>query len=168
MNDIAQQFTLMLTIVRPLHRPIFSSAISFPTLQQRIKIELKNWTHWFFCPLQFITVCICSVLLGGDSFCLSLPPFTQLEWLSSVARSCPTLCDPMDCSMPGLPVHHQLPEFTQTHVHWVGDAIQNIFPQYWIRFLVAFKVFDHLVPDSRVLSCVVYFSEFFIPRDCFT
>ena len=43
---------------------------------------------------------------------------------SSVAQSCPTLCDPMDCSMPGLPVHHQLPEFTQTHVHWVGDAIQ--------------------------------------------
>ena len=37
---------------------------------------------------------------------------------------CPTLCDPMDCSMPGLPVHHQLPEFTQTHVHWVSDAIQ--------------------------------------------
>ena len=43
---------------------------------------------------------------------------------SSVAQSCPTLCDPKDCSMPGLPVHHQLPEFTQTHVHWVGDAIQ--------------------------------------------
>ena len=43
---------------------------------------------------------------------------------SSVTPSCPTLCDPMDCSTPGLPVHHQLPEFTQTHVHWVGDAIQ--------------------------------------------
>ena len=43
---------------------------------------------------------------------------------SSVAQLCPTLCDPIDCSMPGFPVHHQLPEFTQTHVHWVGDAIQ--------------------------------------------
>ena len=42
---------------------------------------------------------------------------------SSVARSCPTLCDPMNRSMPGLPVHHQLPEFTQTHVHRVSDAI---------------------------------------------
>ena len=41
---------------------------------------------------------------------------------SSVAQSCPTLCDPMDCSMAGLPVHHQLLEFTQTHVHWVGYA----------------------------------------------
>ena len=43
---------------------------------------------------------------------------------SSVAQSCPTLCDPMDCSMPGLSVHHQLLEFTQTHVHHVSDAIQ--------------------------------------------
>ena len=42
---------------------------------------------------------------------------------SSVAQSCPTLCDPMDCSTPGFPVHHQLPELAQTHVHHVGDAI---------------------------------------------
>ena len=47
---------------------------------------------------------------------------------SSVTQSCPTLCDPMDCSMPGLPVHHQLPELTQTHVHRVGDAIQSSHP----------------------------------------
>jgi len=45
---------------------------------------------------------------------------------SSIAQLCPTLCDPMDCSMLGLPVHHQLPEFTQTHVHSVGDAIQHL------------------------------------------
>ena len=64
---------------------------------------------------------------------------TQLLWdmvygtsssvqFSSVAQSCPTLCNPMDCSMPGLPVHHHLPEFIQTHVHWVGDAIQPSHP----------------------------------------
>ena len=47
---------------------------------------------------------------------------------SSVSQSCPTLCDPMNCSMPGLPVHHQLPESTQTHVHWVDDAIQPPHP----------------------------------------
>ena len=46
----------------------------------------------------------------------------------SVTQSCLTLCDPMDCSTPGLPVHHQLPEFTQTHVHWVSDAIQPPHP----------------------------------------
>ena len=45
----------------------------------------------------------------------------QFSW---VAQSCPTLCDPLDHSTPGLPVHHQLPEFTQTRVHWVGDTIQ--------------------------------------------
>ena len=47
---------------------------------------------------------------------------------SSVTLSYLTLCDPMDCSTPGLPVHHQLPEFTQTHVHWVGDAVQPSHP----------------------------------------
>ena len=47
---------------------------------------------------------------------------------SSVAQVCPTLCDPMNRSTPGLPVHHQLPEFTQTHVHRVGDAIQPSHP----------------------------------------
>ena len=47
---------------------------------------------------------------------------------SLVAQSCPTLCYPMDCSMPHLPVHHQLSEFTQTHVHQVGDAIQPSHP----------------------------------------
>ena len=47
---------------------------------------------------------------------------------SSVAQSYPTLCDPMNCSTPGLPVHHQLLESTQTHLHWVDDAIQTSYP----------------------------------------
>ena len=47
---------------------------------------------------------------------------------SSLTQSCPTCCDPMDHSMPGLPIHQQLPEFTQTHVHQVGDAIQPSHP----------------------------------------
>ena len=47
---------------------------------------------------------------------------------SSVAQSCPTLCNPMNHSTPGLPVHHHLPEFTQTHVHWVSDGIQPSHP----------------------------------------
>ena len=45
---------------------------------------------------------------------------------SSVTQLCPTLCDPMDCSMPGFPVHHQLPKLAQSHVHWVSDAIQPL------------------------------------------
>ena len=47
---------------------------------------------------------------------------------SSVAQLCSTLCDPMDCSMPGFPVHHQLPQLAQTHVHQVSDAIQPSYP----------------------------------------
>ena len=59
-----------------------------------------------------------TTLVSGKKMCISSVQF------SSVAESCPTLCDPMNRSTPGLPVHHQLPEFTQTHVHQVGDAIQ--------------------------------------------
>ena len=54
-----------------------------------------------------------------------------VKWISyccSVAQSCLTLCNPMDCSTPGSPVHHYLPEFAQTHVHWVDDAIQPPHP----------------------------------------
>jgi len=50
------------------------------------------------------------------------------DQIRSVAQSCPILCDPMNRSTPGLPVHHQLPEFTQTHVHQVSDAIQPSHP----------------------------------------
>ena len=50
------------------------------------------------------------------------------DQIRSVAQSCPTLCNPMNLSTPGLPVHHKLPEFTQTHVHRVGDAIQPSHP----------------------------------------
>ena len=65
---------------------------------------------------------------------------------SLVAQSCPTLCNRMDCSMPGLPVHHQLPEFTQTHVHWVGDAIQ---PSHLCRPLL---LLPSIFPSIRVFS----------------
>ena len=53
---------------------------------------------------------------------------TTVSQFSSVAQSRPALCNPMDCSTPGFPVHHQLPELTQTHVHRVSDAIQPFHP----------------------------------------
>ena len=67
---------------------------------------------------------------------LKITQFCSFLWLiniplyqfRSVAQSCLTLCNPMNCSTPGLRVHHQLQEFTQTHVHWVGDAIQPSHP----------------------------------------
>ena len=65
---------------------------------------------------------------------------------SSVAQLCLTLWDPMNCSMPGLPVHHQLPKFTQTHVHQVGDAIQPSHPLYPLLLL------PPIPPSIRVFS----------------
>ena len=57
-----------------------------------------------------------------------LSSVTFIFQFSSVTQSNTTLCDPMDCSMPGFPDHHQLLEFTQTHVHWISDAIQPSHP----------------------------------------
>ena len=65
---------------------------------------------------------------------------------SSVTQSCPTLCNPMNPSMPGLPVHHHLPEFTQTHVHRVHDAIQPSHP------LSALLLLPPNPPSVRVFS----------------
>ena len=58
-----------------------------------------------------------------ESLCYRTGSLYSIQF-SSVSQLCLTLCNPVDCSMPGLPVHHQLPEFTQTHVHWVGNASQ--------------------------------------------
>ena len=64
------------------------------------------------------------IFLEGRFFTTESPGKPSSASFSSVTQSCPTLCDPMNRSTPGLPVHHQLPEFTQTHVHRVGDAIK--------------------------------------------
>ena len=65
-----------------------------------------------------------ALLLGQ----MSGPETVSSVQFSSVSQSCLTLCEPMNCSTPGLPVHHQLPEFTQTHAHWVSDATQPSHP----------------------------------------
>ena len=65
----------------------------------------------------------------GDEMIVSTGPgHSQRSVQLSSVQSCPTLCNPMDRSTPGFPVHHQLPKSTQTHVHWVGDAIQPSHP----------------------------------------
>ena len=89
-------------------------------------IKLRSFFVCFF-PMQKLLVS------GSFLVCLFLKDFfffftvSSLQF-SSVAQSCPTLCDPMNRSTPGLPVHHQLREFTQTHVHGVSDAIQSSHP----------------------------------------
>ena len=76
-----------------------------------------NSQGWF--PLELTD--LVSLLSKGFSIQCSVQ-------FGSVTQSCPALCDPMNLSMPGLPVHHQLSEFTQTHAHWVGDAIHPSHP----------------------------------------
>ena len=94
---------------------------------------------WTLSPPLLFQICFWSSQLP-TLLLTSFPPVSALPCLflsydlasvqfSSVAQSCPTLCDPMNCSTPGLPVHHQLPDSTQTHVHRVGDTIQPSHPR---------------------------------------
>ena len=121
----------------------------------RMDSQLVNFAHhipwlpnsplWWPTPLECASLWIqtnppftyCCVLT--EFFCnetsgawASLCPKTRQRvfsvQFSSVTQSCSTLCDPMNHNTPGLPVHHQLPAFTQTHVHWVGDPIQPSHP----------------------------------------
>ena len=96
----------------------------------------KSLQFWGFTFKSLIHVIFCVWYKIRSNFilfmCISCFPNYDLQGyikvnsvqFSSVPQSCLTLCDPMNCSTPGLPVHHQLPEFTQTHVHRVSDAIQ--------------------------------------------
>ena len=68
------------------------------------------------------------MLRGYKNYTKQRKYFVIIVQFSSVAQLCPTLCDTMNRSTPGLPVHHQLPQFTQTHVHRVSDAIQPSHP----------------------------------------
>ena len=64
----------------------------------------------------------CFLMLSNSLVCVCVFVYI-LDKISSIAQSCPTLCDPMDCSTPCFPVHHQLLELPQIHIHWVGDKI---------------------------------------------
>ena len=87
-----------------------------------------------WCLTLFLSWSNKNILRAAKPTCLRIPRrsvsmiFHFSIQFSSVTRSCPTLCDPMNRSMPGLPVHHHLLESTQTHVHWVSDAIQPSYP----------------------------------------
>ena len=76
----------------------------------------RHFPHWLYVLERVVLEMSIYCSLRGLCPCFCL----------SVAKSCLTLCNPMDCSTPGFPVHHQLPELAQTHVHRVGDAIQHL------------------------------------------
>ena len=84
---------------------------------QKSQVCLSNWAH--------------TLIVKASLWLLLIPNnwvVMYIHSIISVAQSCLTLCDPMDCSMPGFPVHHRLLELTQTHIHWFGDAIQPSYP----------------------------------------
>ena len=82
-------------------------------------VKEKTWVHVLFKT---------KIKPGGKILMYFLTHISYSVQFSLVTQSCPTLCDPMKSSTPGLPVHHQLPEFAQTHVHRVSDAIQPSHP----------------------------------------
>ena len=101
-------------------------------LHWKTSLMMSGLIIYFLCPWWLAYYQICSrnslyLLNMKIHLYYFLPQFSSVQF-SSVAQSCPTLCDPMNRSTPGLPVHHQVLEFTQTHVHWVGDAIQPSHP----------------------------------------
>ena len=98
------------------HWATWDSAYIYIYIYIYIYTHTHTYTHTHI--YKYITLIINNVYLSV---------FINIS-ISSVAQSCPTLCNPMNRSTPGLPVHHQLPESTQTHVHWVGDAIQPFHP----------------------------------------
>ena len=101
----------------------------------------QTWLSNFHFHLAINFLCLHAVCMSLNQVQLFATPWTvahqrdspptpklRLSQFSSVTQSCLTLCDRMDCSTPGLPVHHQFPKFTQSHVHWVGGAIQPSHP----------------------------------------
>ena len=98
------------TVEEKIHEPECRKIKIIPLKQRNTKKKgLNKWieSHWTVGQYQVVQ---------------------HVIQFSSVTQSCLTLCDPMDCSMPGLPVNHQLLEFIQSHVHWVCDAIQSSHP----------------------------------------
>ena len=89
---------------------------------QRIQHDWATFTFQAKIHTQLLNITNSNIYIKNAWHCLPIAQF------SSVAHSCLTLCNPKNRSTPGLPVHHELLEFTQTHVHWVGDAIQPSHP----------------------------------------
>ena len=108
---------------------LFTNSIIWVIFQSVLSIDFSLMGHTFLILFAHFVV-----FPGMPDCCWIFLYVCKYSWasfsvqFSSVAQSCPTLCDPLNCSTAGLPVHHQLPEFTQTHVHRVGDAIQPSHP----------------------------------------
>ena len=109
-------------ILEPKKIKSVTVSIVSPSIYHEV-MELDVMTEFFEC--RVLSQIFNSPLSLSSKGFLVLLQFSSVQF-SSVTQSCPTFCNPMDCSMPDFPVHHQLPELAQTHVHWVSDAIQPL------------------------------------------
>ena len=118
------KFTLWLVDTLFFHHHFLKNAILSPTeltwypFQKQLNIIIGVY-FWILDSFPFIYM---------STLCQYHTVLTIIAFFSSFTQSCSTLCDPVDCSTLGFPAHHQLPELAQTHVHWVGDAIQPSHP----------------------------------------
>ena len=125
------------TFCEPMDRSLPGSSVHGilqARILERVAMTSSRWSSWSKdrALVSGIAYTGRQVLLPleppGKPILRYIPFVLNLFQFSSVTQSCPTLCHPMNCSTPGLPAHHQLPEFTQTHIHRVRDAIQPSHP----------------------------------------
>ena len=133
----------------------------------RLYLNTAPFFFFFFAPFLYKGLEHPWIWVSGGVLFGTNPPHTHTVILrdsqfSSVAQSCPTLCDPVSRSTPGLPVHHQLLEFTETHIHRVSDAIQPSHPLSSSSppapNLSQHQSLDKCVQILSVLSCLSLFS----------
>ena len=159
MSDVTSHFSLLILLNWFFSFFLHESGERFFNFVYLLKEPGFCFINLYYCFFHFFFIYFCLDLYDffpstnfgfffGSSFSscfrckvrLSIRCFSCFLWLdcivfssvqfSSVTQSCPTLCEPMNCSTPGLPVHHHLPEFTQIHVHRVCDAIQPSHPRF--------------------------------------
>ena len=143
-----------------------SLIISFFLLFTIVDVWSFKWP-WFDVFGKKTLYMICEVIIFQRRHISKLSFFYNVHF-SSVTRSCLTLCSLMDCSTPGLPVHHQFREFSQIHVHWVGDAIQPSHPLLspsppalnLPQYQGLFKWFNSLHQVAKVLELQLQYQSF--------
>ena len=144
-----KMWSILQNIPWAVEKKVYSSAFEWNVLKISVRsisfnVSLKTCVSLLIFCLDDLSIGVSGVLKSPPIIVLlSISPFMSVSvclmyWgapmlgasvqFSSVAQLCPTLCDPMNHSMPGLPVHHQLPEFMQTHIHRVSNAIQPSHP----------------------------------------
>ena len=100
----------------------------------QILVHMNNWMFWAIIKIRSSWAALMHQVFGNSDLVFTIllntvfVPYNDFQFSSVQSLSGIQLCDPMDYSTPGLPVHHQLPEFTQTHVPWGGDVIQPSHP----------------------------------------